>query len=316
MRLDDLDDRLLPRLAARLRALVDGAASRRRRGTAAVRRTTRAVLDPAGQGPLRRLDDRFARRGPLALLRDVPQLGLLLVAAVFLAGAGVALYQSDANSRTDTVRRQVETALPTTLGPAPGANIAAYVAGTRQRAAALSQGAPDRVYTALVSFSRYLTADQTRLLLGQLEVAKVLAHVQLPNAEVLPIPVTSALAADVRTTFAAVSTRKIRDRKEFLGLAATITSTAKEEAQFRAFYLDAARTAGKEAAAYATDCACLFAALVRGKARELAALPALSGVRAVDFGGGNDDTLQLQPLLPEQKVTVTRPATPSQGKGA
>ena len=72
----------------------------------------------------------------------------------------------------------------------------------------------------------------------------------------------------------------------------------------------------KEARAYGQDCACLFGALVRGQARDLAALPALHGVRAVDIGGGDLDTLQLQPLLPEQKVTVTRPLTPATGNGA
>ena len=113
-----------------------------------------------------------------------------------------------------------------------------------------------------------------------------------------------------------MSKRKVRDRKEFISLAASITGQTKEEQQFKAFYLDAAATALKEARAYGKSCACLFGALVRGKARDLAALPALPGVRAVDIGGGDDDTLQLQPLLPEQKVTVTRPVTPATGNGA
>ncbi|MDQ6650205.1 MAG: hypothetical protein M3Z02_08830, partial [Actinomycetota bacterium] len=43
-----------------------------------------------GRGALRRLDDRFAARGPLALLRDVPQLGLLVIAAIFLAASALA----------------------------------------------------------------------------------------------------------------------------------------------------------------------------------------------------------------------------------
>jgi hypothetical protein len=172
------------------------------------------------------------------------------------------------------------------------------------------------MYIALISFSRYLTAEQTQSLLGDLQVRKVLAHVQLPAAEVLPIPIASTVVEDVGVTFAAVSKRKVRDRKEFINLAASITGQTKEEQQFKAFYLDAAATALKEAGAYGKNCACLFGALVRGKARDLAALPALPGVRAVDIGGGDVDTLQLQPLLPEQKVTVTRPLTPATGNGA
>lgn len=320
MKLDDrlrqADDRLVPRLAARLRALVDGSAARRDRGRAAVRRTTTSVLEPSASSPLRRLDDRFAARGPLALLRDVPQLGFLVVAAVFLTGSAVALERSGSADRATNARKTVEATIPTTLGPAPGSKVAAYVGATRKRAVLVSQAAPDKTYTALVSFNRYLTAEQARLLLGDLEVKKVLAHVKLPNAEVLPIPVTSTLVADVGVSFAAISKRKVRDRKEFVNLAATITGATKEERQFKAFYADAARTAALEAAAYGKNCSCIFAALVRGKARDLAALPALSGVRAVDIGGGDDDTLQLQPLLPEQTVTVTRPATPAQGNGA
>ena len=316
MRLDDLDERYVPRLAARLRNVVDAVRASHHRTLQAVRRTARGVVDPESTAPLRRLDDRYAARGPLALLRDVPQLGLLLVAAVFLTGSGVALERSGSSRRAQADRQAVDASIPTTLGPAPGTKVAAYLAVTRKRAVLVSQTAPDHTYTALVSFSRYLTTAQSKLLLGDLEVKKVLAHVRLPNAEVLPIPVTSDLVSDVDVTFAAVSKRKVRDRKEFLNLASTITGTTKEERQFKAFYADAAATALKEARAYGGGCACLFAALVRGKARDLAALPALSGVRAVDIGGGDDDTLQVQPLLPEQTVTVTRPATPGQGNGA
>jgi hypothetical protein len=315
VRLDELDDRLVPRLAVRLRAWVDAGADRRSRLDDRVRRTVAAVLDPAAASPLRALDERFASRGPLALLRDVPQLGLLLVAAVFLTGSGVALERSGARNNKAAQSGAV-TEVPTTLGPAPGTKVATYLASTRKRAVIVSQTSPDGIYIALVSFSRYLTPEQTRRLLGDLEAKRVLAHVQLPNAEVVPVPVTSTLVADVDVTFSEISKRKVRDRKEFLNLAASITGDTKEERQFKAFYLDAAKTAAKEATAYGKGCACIFAAMVRGRARDLAALPALPGVRAVDIGGGDNDTLQLQPLLPEQKVTVTRPVTPAAGNGA
>jgi hypothetical protein len=316
VRLDELDERFVPRMAERLRRFVDTAAERRARAGQAVRRTAAAVATPAAAGRLVRLDERYASHGPLALLRDVPQLGLLLVAAVFLTGSGVALERSGSQNRAETARQQADAAIPTTLGPAPGTNVAAYLAATRKRAVVVSSVAPDDTYTALVSFSSYLTPQQTRLLLGELEVRKVLAHVKLPNAEVLPIPISSDLVPDVTVTFAAVAKRKVRDRKEFLSLAGSITGDTKEDRAFRTFYTESAKTAGLEAAAYGKTCACLFAALVRGKARDLAALPALSGIRAVDIGGGDDDTLRLQPLLPEQTTTVTRPLTPAGGNGA
>jgi hypothetical protein len=316
VRLDDLDDRWVPRLAVRLRAFVDRASVRRERLVERVRTASAAVLQPSAESPLKALDDRYASRGPLALLRDVPQLGLLLVAAVFVTGSIVALERAGDRQRASSAQSSDDPEIPTTLGPSPGTKVAAYIAATRKRAVIVSASAPDHTYTALVSFSSYLTATQAQSLLGDLQVRKVLAHVQLPNAEVLPIPITSTVVEDVSITFAAVSKRKVRDRKEFVNLAASITGQSKEEQQFKAFYLDAAATALKEAKAYGKDCACVFGALVRGKARDLAAMPALPGVRAVDIGGGDDDTLQLQPLLPEQKVTVTRPLTPATGNGA
>jgi hypothetical protein len=315
VKLDDLDERWVPRLAVRLRAFVDNAGVRRERLSARIGNLRTAVLDPRPGSPLRTLDDRYASRGPLALLRDVPQLGLLLVAAVFLTGSGVALERAGNRQRAGAEQSNGPV-IPTTLGPAPGTKVATYIAATRQRARIVSTTSPDHLYTALVSFSSYLTARQAQAVLGDLQVEKVLAHVQLPNAEVLPIPIRSTVVEDVGITFSAVSKRKVRDRKEFLNLAASISGQTKEEQQFKAFYLDAAGTALKEARAYGTNCACLVGALVHGKARDLTELQAISGVRAVDIGGGDVDTLQLQPLLPEQKVTVTRPVPQATGNGA
>lgn len=316
MKLGDLDELLVPRWAAWLQRRVNATIERRVRGADSIRRVASAVVNPAPTNPLRRLDQRYASRGPLGLLRDVPQLGFLVVAAVFLAGAGVALAQSGSRHAVPTARERAVATVPTSLGPAPGTNIAAYIAATRKRAVLVASASPDRIYVALVTFSRYMTPEQARLLLGELEVKKVLAHVPLPSAEVLQIPITASLVQDVQTTFAEISKRKLRDRKEFTNLALSITGASREEQQYKSFYLDAGRTAGQEASAYAKGCACVFGALLRGKAAELAALPALAGIRAVDIAGSDDDTLQLAPLLPEQTVTVTRPLTPGQGNGA
>lgn len=320
MRLDDrlrhADERLVPRLAARLRAFLDGAVRRRAAARDCVHAAASGVLRPRPDSPLRRLDARYAGSGPLALLRDVPQLGLLLIAAVFVSGAGFALERSGGTRRTTQTSEQLAAVTPTVLGPAPGTKVATYLAAVNKRAAAVSQAAPDGMFTALVSFQRYLTPKEAQALLGQLQVKRVLAHVQTVNAEVLPIPVPTTLVADVDPALTAIGQRKLRDQKEFAALAATIAGTTREEKQFKAFYLQAAATAGREAKVYRAGCRCLFAALVRGKARDLASLPALAGVRAVDIGGGSDDTLQVRPLLPEQTVTVTRPISPPAGNGA
>lgn len=316
MRLHDLDDRLVPRIAARLRALVDGAEEGRTAARRRVYGVNRSLLDPDPRSPLRRLDDRFASSGPLALLRDVPQLGLLVVSAVFLAGAGVALARSGGEQRVASTQQQIDSTAPTALGPEIGTNIDAYVAASRKRAVLVSRGSADGVYTALVSFSTYLTPKQTRLTLGQTQITKVLLHAPLPSADVLPIDVSNFLP-ETRKLYADIARRKAQDVAEFTKLAGSIQAQSKEEEQFKAFYLMAAAQAAREVRAYRGDCACVIAVLVRGPARELAELLSIARVRAVEIGGRDlDETLLIRPLAPEQKGIVRKIATPTAGNGA
>jgi hypothetical protein len=320
VKLDDLDERFVPRMAARLRDLLDGAADRRASTRQKVSGVTGSLLEPDPRSPLRRLDDRYASSGPLALLRDVPQLGLLLVSAVFLAGAGVALARSGDQQRAETAQQQIDSTTPTALGPEVGARIDTYVATARKRAVLASQSTPDGEYTALVSFAKYLTPQQARLTLGELDVTKVLLHAKLPSADVLPVAVDD-LVPDAQKVFADVVKRKGQDAAEFSKLAGSIVAQSKEEEQFKAFYLAAPTPNPPAAPPYKGNCACIIAALVRGKARELAALASVPGVRAVELGGRGDDddddeTLLLRPLAPEQTGIVKKIVTPTGGNGA
>ena len=316
-RLRDTDERLVPDLAARLRAFLDAAAERRQQARAKVSDVTGSLLEPDPRSPLRRLDDRYATSGPLALLRDVPQLGLLLIAAVFFTGAGVALARSGGEQRAVDAQQQIDATAPEALGPEVGTSVDAYIASSRQRAVKVSQASPDEEYTALVSFSKYLTPQQARLTLGELEVTKVVLHAQLPTADVLPVAVDD-MVRDVRKLYGDIVRRKKQDASEFTKLAASIQPQSEEEKQFKAFYLAAAKQATTEAMAYNRDCPCVIGALVRGKARELAALPAISGIRVVEIGSRtrDDDTLLIRPLSPEQTGVVKKIATPSGGNGA
>ncbi|MCA1712675.1 MAG: hypothetical protein LC789_13995 [Actinobacteria bacterium] len=309
MKLDDLDDKLVPRAAEKLRDLLDRTGDGRSK-------VTGALLEPSPRSPLRRLDDRYASSGPLALLRDVPQLGLLLVAAVFLAGAAVALARSGGQQRQATAQQQIDATTPTALGPEIGTSVAAYVDGVRKRAVLVSQTSPGTTYTAYVTFSKYLTPEQVRAALGELQVNKVVVHAKLPVADVLPVAVTD-LVPDAKKLFADLARKKATEAKEFTSLASSITGQSKDEQQFKAFYTSAAVQAARERKVYSGSCACLIAALVRGTAAELAALPAVSGIRAVELGGRvADDSLLIRPLAPEQTGTVTKIATPTGGNGA
>jgi len=303
-RLRQADDRLVPRLAARLRGLLDGTSERKRSAGD-------ALSNVGTTGPLRRLDERYASSGPLALLRDVPQLGLLLIAAIFLSGAGVALVQSGGQPRSEQVLQQLDNVNPVSLGPPVGTKIDAYLAATRTRAMQVSESAPDAEYVALVSFRAYLTPEQARLTLGDLDIDKVVLHAQLPSSEVLPVAVQN-LVPEVRAFYRELSRRKTAEAKEFTNLAASITGQSKEEQQFKVFYVAAAKAARQEAKAYGVSCPCVIGALVRGTARDLAALPAVKNVRAVEVGGRKaDDGLQIDALLPEQIGVVTKLVMPT-----
>ena len=312
-RLRDTDEELVPRLAAWLRAFLDGTGERRRQLRRRIADTSAAVFE---RGPLRRLDDRYASSGPLALVRDVPQLGLLMVAVVFLAGASVALARSGGEQKAASAQAQIDATAPTALGPEIGDSIDTYIAESRKRAVLASQGSPDGVYTAFVSFSKYLTPQQARLTLGELKVTKVVLHAQLPTADVLPVSVDD-MVPDIKKLATDVVRRKTQDALEFTKLARSIQPKSKEEKQFQSFYLAAAKQATLEGMVYRGSCACVIGALVRGPARELAALPAIAGIRAVEIGSRQeDDALLLRPLAPEQKGVVAKIATPTGGNGA
>lgn len=312
MTLRDLDTRLVPRLAAALRSLLDGAADRRDR-------TARTLTSPSS-GRLRRLDDRFASTGPLALLRDVPQLGVLLVAAVFLTGAGVAVARNSPESVAEREQVEAEQALPLTLGPPVGADVDAHFATARERVVALSDESPDDVLLALVTLSDELTPEQAGAIVAEavsLQVRR--AYVRPPvgdGAQVLPVEVPGDVATVLRALFAATAERRAEEQRELLTTAASIPDDAGEtDRRFKAQYVADAGTKGREAAAYRTACACVFALVVEGSARELAELPSLPAVRGVEVArrGASLPALRFDPLPPE--VTDIRTASPAATPG-
>ena len=314
--LRDLDDRIVPRAAARLRALVDAGTARRE----AVRRRAASVVSPppagAPPGPLQRLDDRFARRGPLAVVRDVPQVGLAVIAAVFLAGAGVALARSGDTGPPSPRAVQVEQE-SRVLGPQVGADVEEYLDATQARAARLSRERPEALHVALVSLDEYGRPEEVRALLQGLEVQRAFLRVPATEADEVLSADVQDLVGDLRLLYASTATRKAEDQEEFLRLARSIDPEYAEQEQFEEFYERAARVAGQEATAYRTGCACLFAVVVRGTADALAELQALQGVRAVELAprGVSLEELRVRPLAPEQTETIEPDAVPRLGRG-
>ncbi len=305
-RLSDLDARLVPRLALALRSLLDGVSSRQARAK-------RAVLVASGRRPMRRPE---RRSGPLALLRDVPQLGLLLVATVFLAGAGVALARNSSSDVADREQVVAELALPLELGPPAGTDVDDHFLAARERVVDLADDAPDDRFLALVSLRDELTADETGQLVEGSGLAVRRAYVRAPvgeAAEVLPLETPGTLARDLEVQFADTAARRATEQRELLRAAESITSTAAVEQAFKQQFEADAALKGREADAYRSTCACVLAVVVEGTARELAELPSMAAVRGLEIArrGAVLPALRIDPLPPE--VTGVRPS-PVQGR--
>lgn len=310
MSLRDLDAKLVPRLAVLLRSALDATGRRRDAVRAGVRRRGQALVSAQKGGLLQRLDDRYASTGPLKLVRDVPQLGLLLVASVFLAGTGAALALSGPATTREVDEGRQDSVLPLSLGPAVGADIDAHFVAARERLLGVANRDGDGRHLALVSLNKALAPDEVGTLLAgsglELRRAYLMASVSgLPEEIVFQTQDDDVVAALDRV-FAETAKRKLQEQQDLLETARTIEPGTPEEEAFRRLYLTDAQTAGEEAAAYGSDCACVFALVVEAPARELAELLALPVVRGVEAAprGAELAALDVRPLQPSQQGVV------------
>ena len=275
MGLRDLDDRLLPLWSRRVRG------------------ARKAVVSAPGPvDVLRGLDDRYAADGALRVVRDVPALGALVTVAVLLAGAGtgVALSLTTAGQAAAGARTVV-------LGPGPGADVDASLAVARASAVERARTAPGTRAVALVSLREQVTAGEVAGLLVEstLEVRRAFVRAPVAGApELLTVEVAGDPPRTLRALFAATAQRRADQARDLTRQAAAVPEGE------RASYEQAAATAGREAAAYGTDCACVLALLVEGTALELAELPALPVVRGVELAprGTPVGAVDVRPLTP------------------
>jgi hypothetical protein len=304
--LRDLDQRLVPRLAERLARLADGMAARREQA----RR-----LQPAGVRSLRDLDDRYTRRGPLALLREVPQLGFVVIAGVFLAGTGTAVSREAANNRRadqQTVLAPVTapTELPgeeagsSTLGPEVGATVPAYLTHAAQGLAAAARSAPTTSRTALVSFTGYETPAQVEAMLSGYQAVRLYLRARAGGKDAAQLPVDvrgGALAATLTKAYAQAAAGRVAAQKAYQGYVDSLEVVTKEDQAFKDLYAAFARSTGVEAREYGRGCACVYAAVVTATPTRLLQLRSRSGVRGLEVAGKGLalPDLQLLPLLPE-----------------
>lgn len=272
MGLSGLDDYLLPLWARRVQDARDA-----------------VVQAPTPARALRALDDRCA--GAVPLVRDVPVAVGLLAGAVLLAGAatGVALSPSAGSAAAGGSR--------VVLGPPLGADAEAWLAQAHAAAVERARTAPGARAAALVSLREQLTVARTAGLLAgsTLEVRRALVRAPVAGApELLTVEVAGDAQRTLQAHRAATALRKAEEQRE-LGRQARTVPPAE-----RASYEAAAATAGREAAAYAGDCACVLALVVEGTTAELAGLPALPVVRGIDLAprGTPADDVEVRPLAP------------------
>lgn len=302
MSLRDLDDRLLPRTAARVRAWVDRLTDARRAGEAWV-----AGVD------LRRLDERLGR-GPLGPVTRHPVVGLVVALAVAFAGVGVAV-DRERGDRGPTVpvtpSAGVEGLQGATLGPAVGADVTGYVRTSTEGLVRAVHDTPRSSRVALLSLSSYLTPEGLQLVLRGFTAPRVFLRAPAAgaNATTLPVEVRGDLLAALRKAYADTARSRASAATSYQGYVDTLTGSSPEDVRFRALYTAFAQAAKAEAKAYGAGCACVYAALVVATPAQLLTLRQRPGVRALEVApaGRALAEVQVRPLLPEVTGTVPRP---------
>jgi hypothetical protein len=297
-----LDDRFLPELARRLDEVVQKLPS---------------PPEPAGPAPLvvrlRRVDDRWTRRGPLALLREVPQLGAVLLGALLMVGLVTAKVRMKPERPPATAAEETpgpdDEVIPGEagghVGPEIGDKVAIYVAEAKARLLRQAAGAPDGEVAAVISFESYRTPEQLREIVGHLVIRRVLfrAPLRLPAGEIHTVRVRRKAIVETRKEMRHAAAVRAAQAGELLRVAATIENDpVQKEDQER----DAA-VFQREAKILQGECTCVFAVVVRAKLRLLAELLAVPGIRVIDAGERDVpiDTYEFSAVMPDEKITVT-----------
>lgn len=301
MSLRDLDDDLVPRLAEALDRVV-----------ARLRGAFPNGRQPAGPLPLilrlRRLDDRFTGSGPLALFREVPQLGAVAIAALVFTSSITVVSRTARTERAaqrgggDEGPGEADGPTEGVLGPGIGDSVDAYVEGTKTRLRRLAGDDADEMAVAVLMLTGYRTPEQVRDLLGPIQARVVFYRPPTPDGLIRQIGVDD-LVRDIRKDFTKVAGSLDREAKELRRVAATIKNDRKQQQ----FDLRNAAQYERQVKLLRGDCACVFAVVVRAQVRMLADALNLPAVRAIDTSAPDAELggFTFTALLPEEKEIVT-----------
>ncbi|HVM26916.1 MAG TPA: hypothetical protein VM433_04495 [Mycobacteriales bacterium] len=307
MRLPDLrelDRRLVPAAARRLRAAVDAVEAVRRRGLAGARtaRTAAATWLTAAAASL---DRRYASSGPLARLREVPLVGVAVVVAVLLAGAAAAVVLTEPPPEPTVVSPGGDNLVLRTasLGVPPGADVDEHLAQARVLLEELALRRPDARFLALVSLDRYLPVGAADALVDSATPQRAyLRATGLDGAEIVEVPFATAGSTSVLPALcSATASRKRAEAESLRRLAAAIEPAGPEQQAQQAEFAAQADRADAEAEAYSGECPTLFALVVEAEADVLRALLDRESVRGVEVApaGLTATELVVTPLAPE-----------------
>ncbi|HEX7746524.1 MAG TPA: hypothetical protein VF462_14830 [Micromonosporaceae bacterium] len=260
--------------------------------------------------PLAGGDARLSRHPP----RNRPVRNRRVAASVLLSIAAVlvtAVWASDGpgGGGDRTVGEVVR------VGVAQGGSIPDYLRSSREELASLmrdaSAGRAQNETYALVTLAAYVTPARLAPMLQRVAVSEVLGRVPLPDTqtEIVRLPALR-LPTDAVAGMAQVAADKDREARDYRFRSAGLTGAGEQENELRRFYDTGAQVAQAEARAFRAQCACLYAAVVRGTPRALDEVRTRSGVRTVDPAPEVhrlDRTVFLPPL-PEQADVARPPA--------
>lgn len=300
--LRDIDEKYVPRAAEALDRLF-----------------RRFPKPPEPDGPLpvilrlRHLDDRWTASGPLATLRDIPQLGAVAIAAIVLVSGVTArgrieerrAAEARSGNQSDQLPPAGEAPHEGTLGPQVGQSVDGYLDDARKKLQTVAAPNAGRVGLAVISFGDYKTPEEVRDLIGLNQVHQIFfraAGLKVNQATVQTAPVQD-IVADSKAAFrkrAQVLRREATNNRNF---AKTIEN---DPAQKREHERDAALYEF-EAKILRGPCQCIFAVVVRSAMRQFMDIARVKTVRVVDISDvdAKIEDFTFSALLPEEKVTVT-----------
>jgi hypothetical protein len=311
--LRSIDQRFVAAAAPKVARAVEssGAAWRRTKDAAA------GIVQDVDLRDLNALDAKYATRGPLALLREIPQLMAVVIGIVFIVGTLAAAHELKDRQQAGTDQTVLapdgsngsgEAPAVVALGPTVGKTAAAYLSLATHSLDAAAAGAPDEQRLALVTLSAYYRPSQAASILSGYQVKRAWVRDSTAGklAPPMPVEVADGLAPALSQFYARTAKGQSEAATQYQNLA----DTTSNDPQYKAFYEQFATLSRKQARAFGGNCACVYAFVVQATPTQLLSLRARPGVRAIEVAGRGSTlpNLDITTLLPEVKGVVSNPA--------